>query len=43
LDIFVQFNTGFYKKGNLINGRKEIVLNYVKTWFFFDVIASFPY
>ena len=23
--------------------RKEIVLNYVKTWFILDLLASFPY
>ena len=43
LDIFVQFNTGFYKKGNLINSRKSIIWNYLTTWFFIDLVASFPY
>ena len=43
LDIFVQFNSGFYKKGNLINNRKEIVNNYLTTWFLIDCVASFPY
>lgn len=23
--------------------RKQIILNYIKTWFFIDVIATFPY
>lgn len=23
--------------------RKEIVLNYLQTWFLFDLLASFPY
>jgi hypothetical protein len=23
--------------------RKEITINYLKTWFFVDLIASFPY
>ena len=43
LDIFVNFNTGFYLKGLLKTGRKEIICNYIKTWFLIDVLASFPY
>ena len=43
VDIFVQFNTGFYNKGNLVRNRKEIVINYLKTWFILDLMASFPY
>jgi len=43
LDIFVNFSTGFYKKGYLVMKRKEIIKNYMKTWFFIDFIASFPY
>lgn len=43
LDIVVSFNTGFYKKGYLVLKRKQIVLNYLKTWFLIDLIASFPY
>ena len=43
LDIFVAFNTGFYKKGYLVMKRKEIIKNYIKTWFALDFLASFPY
>jgi hypothetical protein len=43
IDIVVTFNTGFYKKGYLVMKRKDIILNYVKTWFFLDLLASFPY
>ena len=43
LDIFVNFNTGFYTRGNLITARKLIIKNYVSTWFLIDVLASFPY
>lgn len=43
LDILVQFNTGFYSKGNLINNRKDIVVNYCTSWFSIDLVASFPY
>ena len=42
-DIIVAFNTGFYKKGYLVMKRKEIVKNYLKTWFVLDLMASFPY
>ena len=43
IDIFVSFNTGFYKKGYLVMKRKEITKNYLKTWFVLDLLASFPY
>jgi hypothetical protein len=43
LDIIVTFNTGFYKKGYLVMKRKEIVKNYLKTWFLIDLVSSFPY
>jgi hypothetical protein len=42
-DIIVAFNTGFYKKGYLVMKRKEIIKNYLKTWFILDILASFPY
>lgn len=43
IDIVFSFNTGFYKKGYLVMKRKDIVINYIKTWFFIDLVASFPY
>jgi hypothetical protein len=43
LDIFVQFNTAFYKRGTLIFDRVEITRNYLATWFVPDFVASFPY
>ena len=43
IDIVVTFNTGFYKKGYLVMKRRDIVINYLKTWFFIDLAASFPY
>lgn len=43
IDIVVTFNTGFYKKGYLVMKRKDIILNYIKTWFILDMLASFPY
>lgn len=42
-DILITFNTGFYKKGYLVMKRKEIIKNYLKTWFILDLLASFPY
>ena len=43
IDVIVTFNTGFYKKGYLVMKRKDIILNYIKTWFILDLLASFPY
>jgi hyperpolarization activated cyclic nucleotide-gated potassium channel 2 len=43
MDIIITFNTGFYKKGYLVMKRKEIIKNYLKTWFILDLFASFPY
>ena len=43
MDVAVTFNTGFYKKGYLVMKRKDIILNYIKTWFILDMLASFPY
>lgn len=43
VDIIVTFNTGFYKKGYLVMKRKDIIKNYFKTWFWIDLVATFPY
>jgi hypothetical protein len=43
LDILVNFNTGFYRRGNIVYKRSEIAMNYIMTWFLIDVLASFPY
>lgn len=43
VDIIVTFNTGFYKKGYLVMKRKDIIKNYMKTWFWIDLVATFPY
>jgi hyperpolarization activated cyclic nucleotide-gated potassium channel 2 len=42
-DILVNFNTGYYLKGDLIMSRIEANWAYFKTWFLLDLIASFPY
>ena len=39
----INFNTGFYRKGVVVMKRREIILNYLKTWFLLDLLASFPY
>ncbi|CAD8122719.1 unnamed protein product [Paramecium sonneborni] len=38
LDIIGSFNIAFYKQGQLINGRKQIAINYLKTYFLLDLI-----
>lgn len=43
VDILVNFNTGLYKKGQLIMDRKLVSIIYVKSWFAIDLIASFPF
>jgi len=43
LDIFLCFNTGFYQNGFLNLNRCQIVIQYLKTWFTIDLLASFPY
>ena len=42
-DILICFNTGFYSKGALVENRKAIAKNYLKCWFWLDLIASIPY
>ena len=43
MDIMINFNTGFYRKGQLIMGRKYIVKSYFLTWFWVDLVSSLPY
>ena len=43
LDILVNFHTAYYFDGNIVFESKSIALNYLRTWFFFDLLASFPY
>lgn len=39
----ISFVTGYYHHGNLVMLKKKVVLNYLKTWFTADLLASFPY
>ncbi|CAD8113120.1 unnamed protein product [Paramecium primaurelia] len=38
MDIILTFNIAFYKQGQLISNRKQIAINYIKTYFFLDLI-----
>lgn len=41
--IVLTFNTGYVSEGIVILSRKDIAYEYVTTWFFLDLFASFPY
>lgn len=43
-DIMVTFNSSFYRSGTniLVRSRYEIAVNYIKSWFFIDLLASIP-
>lgn len=43
VDLFLNFFTGYYKKGNLVMKRGPIMRRYLRTWFIFDFIATIPY
>ncbi|KAB7495492.1 Potassium voltage-gated channel subfamily H member 2 [Armadillidium nasatum] len=43
-DIFLNFRTTFVnKKGEVILCPKQIALNYLKGWFFLDLVAAMPF
>lgn len=43
VDIFVNFNTAFYEQEyELVTSRKEIALNYLKSWFLLDFVSIIP-
>ena len=39
LDIFMNFNTAYYNKGELIYDRRKIVQNYIKKYFLSDILS----
>ena len=43
LDLVLSFNTGYKEKGILHMERKQIIVNYMKGWFIFDLASSIPY
>lgn len=42
IDIFINFNTGFYYKGTLVSDRVKISKKYLRTSFIFDGISLIP-
>ena len=44
IDLIVNFNLGYFDDdGRLICSRRDVMLNYLKTWFFIDAISSIPF
>ena len=43
IDVILNFFCGYYKEGCLILERNKIIDNYIKGWFVFDFVSSFPY
>ena len=43
LDILLNFNTGFFLKGEKIMDRATIAKDYFKLWFWIDLFSSIPY
>ena len=42
-DILLNFNTGFFLKGEKIMDRATIAKDYFKLWFWIDLFSSIPY
>ena len=44
LDILLNFRTTFVNhKGEVVSNSKDITINYIKTWFFLDLVAALPF
>ncbi|CAD8051307.1 unnamed protein product [Paramecium primaurelia] len=43
VDILIQFNCAIYIDGKIILKRSTIICNYLKFWFWLDLISSLPY
>lgn len=43
LDIILNFNTTVNDRGTIIRDRKQIAKEYLKLWFWIDMVSSFPY
>ena len=43
LDILIHFNMPIYSKGRFITDRKQIAMNYIKTWFILDLLCCIPF
>ena len=43
VDIIINFTSAYYDdEGNLVNENKKIAKKYATSWFFVDLVASFP-
>lgn len=43
MDILLNFHTGYLKKGELITSHRLIARNYLRSWFFIDLLSTFPF
>jgi hypothetical protein len=44
IDIMLNFRTGYFDERNiLVMDTKAIALRYIRSWFFIDVLATFPF
>lgn len=43
LDIFLNFNTGYYKNGIVVRDHEQIFYSYIGGWFWIDLLGSIPY
>lgn len=43
IDIILNFNLSITKGNKIERRRKQIAINYLKTWFFIDLLGSFPF
>lgn len=43
IDIVLTFNLAIYEKGELIYDRKLIAKEYLRAWFWIDLLSALPY
>lgn len=41
-DILVNMNTSYYEKGKQVINRKSVIIKYIKTSFFLDILPIIP-
>lgn len=41
-DMLLSFNTGYYSKGHVVKDRAKIARNYLRRWFWLDLVATVP-
>lgn len=43
IDLVINMLSAYYdEEGKLVQDRKTVITNYIKTWFIFDFMACFP-